>query len=128
METPLRYKALVADNEEGIRRIIKRSIQDFCDVEECSTGEEVLERIRGHTPQTLGLDILITDNDMGAGVRGEFVALAAKKVYPNLPIILQTGDAGRDYSKQKLIGIEVIYKPYKTFEFEELVKRKLGCK
>ena len=87
-EQPRPLRALVVDDEPGIRSMLEESLERLaCEVTLASDGGEALERIEdGH------FDVAFVDNRM-PGINGMEVTRRAKGLRPDLHIVLMTGYA-----------------------------------
>jgi excisionase family DNA binding protein len=81
-----RPRVLVVDDEEGIRELLSKTLQlAEYDVDLAEDGRVALERMR-----VMPYDLLITDLRM-PGVDGLTVIREARRLKPDLPIIIITG-------------------------------------
>ncbi len=87
MEGPVR--ALVVDDEDGIRFFLKETLRRVgFDVEESGNGEEALERLRENS-----YDLVMLDLHLGGRVDGHRVLEAAKWRWPETAVIILTAHA-----------------------------------
>ena len=79
-------RVLVVDDEEFIRSVLTEILEaEGYEVVGASDGEAALEQLHGER-----FDLVITDLVM-PGVSGMEVLAAAKRVDPNLPVVVMTG-------------------------------------
>lgn len=78
---------LLADDQPFImERVAKRLSENYI-IETVTSGDEALKRIEGG-----GLDLIILDNSMPPGPKGSYIAKQVRKNYPDIPVVLQSGD------------------------------------
>jgi len=119
------YKVMIIDDEPYFRKYLRTKIEwnqyDFEICDEACNGEEGLLKIPVSMP-----DIILADINM-PGINGLDFSKQAKKLYPNINIILITGYNEFEYARQALkIGIfNYISKP---FEKQELIDSMVSLK
>jgi two-component system, cell cycle response regulator CpdR len=104
-------KVLVVDDEEGIRALVARGISlDGHEVEMASDGAEALDIIQAGNG---AFDLLLTDIRMPL-MDGIALALAAKRDFPALTILLMTGYAEQRERARSLehVVVDVLTKPF----------------
>jgi CheY-like chemotaxis protein len=102
---------LVVDDEAPIRDLMARVLTlDGHDVETACDGAEALETLTGRAG---GFDLLLTDIRMPL-MDGIALALAAKRDYPALTILMMTGYAEQRERARSLEAIvtDVLVKPF----------------
>jgi two-component system cell cycle response regulator CpdR len=114
-------RILVVDDEEGIRGFLKRGFEiDGYDVITAADGAEALEIVN----ETHGaFDLVVSDIRMPM-MDGIAFALAAKRDFPDLLILLMTGYAEQRERCASLhsIIVDVMSKPFNLTEMREKVK------
>lgn len=94
------YQILVVDDEQMIRMGIKRALAwDTLSIEKvytASSGKEALEQLQEHHPQIMLTDIYMSE------MTGIELIDAAKKIVPNLRVIVLTGYDRFDYARECL--------------------------
>jgi two-component system, cell cycle response regulator CpdR len=113
-------RVLVVDDEEGVRALVARGVSlDGHQVETASDGAEALE-----TLQAAGgaYDLLLTDIRMPI-MDGIALALAAKRDFPGLTILLMTGYAEQRERAKSLEAIveDVLTKPFGLADLRKTV-------
>jgi CheY-like chemotaxis protein len=118
-------RILVVDDEEPIRKLVARGLS--LDGHECliaGDGGEALDII---TAENGRFDLLLTDIRMPV-MDGIALALAAKRDFPDLTIMLMTGyaDQRERASSLEAIIVEVMTKPFTLADLRAVVARILG--
>jgi CheY-like chemotaxis protein len=104
-------RVLVVDDEEGVRALVARGISlDGHAVETAGDGAEALEALQGADG---AFDLLLTDIRMPI-MDGVALALAAKRDFPALTILLMTGYAEQRERARSLehVVVDVLTKPF----------------
>jgi two-component system, cell cycle response regulator CpdR len=112
-------RILVVDDEEGIRSLIGRALQlDGHEVETAADGAEGAEILAAKGP----FELLLTDIRMPL-MDGIALALAAKRDFPALTILLMTGYAEQRERARSLENIvhDVLTKPFSLAEMKAAV-------
>jgi CheY-like chemotaxis protein len=115
-------KILLVDDEEPVRGFLKRGLElDGHQVSTAIDGSDALERL---TEEAGAFDLILTDIRMPI-MDGIALALAAKRDFPDLPILLMTGYADqRERAKNLEVIIEdVLTKPFSLAEARAAVTR-----
>ena len=115
------------DDEEAVRGFLKRGLElDGHAVTLASDGSDAMERLA-----EIGgdVDLLLTDIRMPM-MDGIALALAAKRDYPGLPILLMTGYADQRERAKNLDAIveDVLSKPFSLAEARGAVSRVLEAR
>ena len=102
---------LVVDDKESIRCVIEDSLVEIgYDSIICKDGEHAVSYINR-------VDLLITDFNMPGGMNGAELTKIAKRVKPDMPVIIMTGNP-EDIPADHLANA-VVKKP---FDIEKLMK------
>jgi two-component system cell cycle response regulator CpdR len=120
-------RILLVDDEEPVRGFLKRGLElDGHQVATAVDGSDALERL---TEEAGGFDLMLTDIRMPI-MDGIALALAAKRDFPDLPILLMTGYADqRERAKNLEVIIEdVLTKPFSLAEARAAVSRVLEAR
>jgi two-component system, cell cycle response regulator CpdR len=120
-------KILLVDDEEPVRGFLKRGLElDGHQVATAVDGSDALERL---TEDGGAYDLMLTDIRMPI-MDGIALALAAKRDFPDLPILLMTGYADqRERAKNLEVIIEdVLTKPFSLAEARGAVSRVLEAR
>ena len=120
-------KILLVDDEEPVRGFLKRGLDlDGHQVATAIDGSDALERL---TEEAGAFDLMLTDIRMPI-MDGIALALAAKRDFPDLPILLMTGYADqRERAKNLEVIIEdVLTKPFSLAEARAAVARVLEAR
>jgi CheY-like chemotaxis protein len=115
-------RILLVDDEEPVRGFLKRGLElDGHQVATAVDGSDALERL---AQEAGGFDLMLTDIRMPI-MDGIALALAAKRDFPDLPILLMTGYADqRERAKNLEVIIEdVLTKPFSLAEARAAVSR-----
>lgn len=118
-------RILLVDDEDTVRRSLKRGLElDGHVVTLASDGADGLDRL---TEARGALDLLLTDIRMPV-MDGIALALAAKRDYPELTILIMTGFADQRERARGLEAIvaDVLTKPFSLTDLRATVKRVLG--
>ena len=118
-------RILLVDDEEPVRGFLKRGLElDGHQVATAIDGADGLDRLKDMGG---AFDLLLTDIRMPL-MDGIALALAAKRDYPALVILLMTGFADqRERAKGlKAIVADVLTKPFSLGELRATVGRVLG--
>ncbi|MFO7308499.1 MAG: response regulator [Pseudomonadota bacterium] len=116
---------LLVDDEEGVRGFLKRGLEiDGHAVVTAVDGEDGLARLDQHQGR---FDLLLTYIRMPI-MDGIALAHAAKRSYPELPIMLMTGFADQRERASSLDGvvIDVLTKPFSLAELRTSVREALN--
>lgn len=104
---------LVADNERGIRHLLKDFLTFYgYDPITCEDGEHAVSHISS-------ADILITDFNMPPGMNGAELAKIAKRQKPDMPVIIMTGDP-RNIPADHLAD-QVVEKPFEIGKLKKII-------
>lgn len=111
---------LVADDESKIRRIIRDVLRSRgCIVDVCENGAEAIQLLEA--PGGEGYDIVISDIKM-PDRNGYEVFAAARRINPDLPVILMTGfgyDPHHSIVRASQEGLQCVL--FKPFQIERLI-------
>lgn len=106
---------LIADDEESIRQLISVWLGQYCEVEEYSSTPSAAALIakigKGE------VDVMILDKDCPNMDSGTIAAAKIRKVYPDFPIIVVSGNDRLDSgmlleTEAKKFGYGVLHKPF----------------
>lgn len=118
-------RILLVDDEEAVRGFLKRGLElDGHAVTLAADGSDAMDRLA----ETGGsVDLLLTDIRMPM-MDGIALALAAKRDYPDLRIMLMTGYAEQRERARNLdaIVVDVLTKPFSLADLRSSVARALG--
>jgi signal transduction histidine kinase/ActR/RegA family two-component response regulator len=118
-------RVLYVDDEIGLASTVHMLLEDLgYQVVLCGSGEEALKHLRDRKP---GFDLVISDQNM-EGMRGEELAQECHRLYPGLPVIITTGQAGlKDSAKLEALGVDgVLTKPVSASQMARAVSQALG--
>ena len=118
-------KILLVDDEEPVRGFLKRGLElDGHSVATATDGADAMDRLA-----ELGgsVDLVLTDIRMPV-MDGIALALAAKRDYPDLTVMLMTGYADQRERAKNLDAIvaDVLTKPFSLAELRASVTRVLA--
>jgi two-component system, cell cycle response regulator CpdR len=117
-------RILLADDEEPVRAFLKRGLElDRHHVTTAIDGGDALDRL---AEAQGAFDLLLTDIRMPI-MDGIALALAAKRDYPDLTILLMTGFADQRERAKGLQAIvaDVLTKPFSLADLRAMVARVL---
>lgn len=117
-------RILLVDDEEPVRAFLKRGLElDRHAVETAVDGADAMDRL---AERDGAFDLMLTDIRMPI-MDGIALALAAKRDYPDLLIMLMTGYAEQRERARNLetIVAEVLTKPFSLAEVRAAVSRVL---
>ena len=117
---------LLVDDEETVRGFLKRGLEiDGHAVVTASDGSDGLDRLNEADG---GFDLMLTDIRMPL-MDGIALALAAKRDFPDLTILLMTGFADQRERARGLDAIvtDVLTKPFSLADLRATVKRALAA-
>lgn len=120
-------RILLVDDEEPVRGFLKRGLEmDGHQVETAIDGADGLDRL---VETGGGFDLLLTDIRMPL-MDGIALALAAKRDYPDLTILLMTGFADQRERAKGLESIveDVLTKPFSLADLRTTVARVLEAR
>ena len=118
-------RILLADDEEPVRGFLKRGLElDGHAITTAVDGGDALDRL---TEAQGAFDLLLTDIRMPI-MDGIALALAAKRDFPDLTILLMTGFADQRERAKGLQAIvaDVLTKPFSLADLRGAVTRALG--
>ena len=99
-----RKTVLFADDQLDIVEDVINRLKGSYNVQTAICGNDAVERInRG------GLDLIILDGSMPPGPGGASIAKQVREQYPNMPVILQSGEH-KKYQDLERIGVKVMSK------------------
>jgi two-component system cell cycle sensor histidine kinase/response regulator CckA len=115
--TPL-LKVLLADDEQGLRELVKRFLQSRFDFVEASNGKEALALVSDPTK----IDLLITD-EMMPEMEGHELSRRLRQLNPDLRVLYLTGYSDRLFDKKDRLWDYEAYldKPFTQKSLNEAV-------
>jgi CheY-like chemotaxis protein len=120
-------RILIADDEESMRQLVARAIG--MDGHETTTAEDGAEALEILVRNDGAFDLLLTDIKMPV-MDGIALALAARRDFPNLTILLMTGFADQRERASGLDAIvhDVITKPFAVADIRTAVADALASR
>lgn len=118
-------RVLYVDDEKGLTLTVRMLLEDLgYRVELCASAEEGLKTLHGRQRD---FDLVISDQNM-SGMSGEDFARECRRLYPRLPVIITTGQAGLANSAGlEALGVEeVLTKPVSARQMAQAVSHALG--
>src|SRR5918998_3696589 len=118
-------RILLVDDEEPVRGFLKRGLElDGHEITTAIDGSDALDRL---TEAKGAFDLLLTDIRMPI-MDGIALALAAKRDYPHVSILLMTGFADQRERASGLDSVveDVLAKPFSLADLRETVARVLA--
>jgi two-component system cell cycle response regulator CpdR len=119
-------RILLVDDEETVRSSLKRGLEiDGHAITTAVDGSDALDRLNEANG---AFDLVLTDIRMPI-MDGIALALAVKRDYPDLPILLMTGYADQRERAKGLQAIvaDVLTKPFSLAELRATVTRVVGA-
>ncbi len=112
---------LVVDDDEDIRRVVRRVLEPLGRVIEAANGTEALRLVAAESPGLVILDVVMTEMDGFAVLRD------ARRIDPALPVVMLTGESDMTSAKRALDGGANAYitKPFDLDGFYGEVRRLL---
>ncbi len=120
-------RVLVADDEKKIRRILGDVLRHRgCEVVICADGQEVMDRLE----ELDRLDLVVSDIKL-PDRNGYEIFHAARRAFPNVPVILMTGfgyDPHHSIVRASEEGLQaVLFKPFPIDKMLEEVRKAVGA-
>ena len=119
-------RILLVDDEEGVRNFLMRGlVMDGHSITTATNGGEALDTLAANRG---GFDLLLTDIRMPV-MDGIALALAAKRDFPQVVVILMTGYADQRERAKGLDAIVdgILTKPFSLAELKATVAKALDC-
>lgn len=117
-------RILVVEDDPMVREHVARQLRGLgYEVTVASDGPQALERLEcGET-----FDLLFTDVVMPGGLNGRELALAARRIRPDLKVLFTSGYTENAIVHQGRLdpGVQLLSKPYRKRELAEKVRRVL---
>ena len=106
-----RKKVLVADDDSGIRKLVRSMLEAEYTVLEASNGSEAVNATRRHIPDVILMDILMPDTDGYTACR----TIKQEPETGHIPVIMVTGIA---YEMNKKLSMQMGADGYITKPFD----------
>jgi len=105
-------RVLICDDELGIREALKLILEDQYDLDESTTGNEAIEKVKNNNYDCMLLDIKMPTKD------GLETLEEIHKISPTLKVIMVTGYQSIETAAKavKLGAIDYITKPFESSE------------
>jgi len=119
-------RIMIAEDESSVRTLLARAFaQDGHAVETAPDGAAALEQLGQGEP----FDLLLSDIQMPI-MDGIALALAAKRDYPNLTIMLMTGYTDQRERAQSLTALvhDIVQKPFTVAEIRAAIAGALAVR
>ena len=117
-------RILVVEDDPRVRQVTVRRLRDLgYHVEEADGANAALGKLRGGS----SFDLLLTDVLMPGGLSGPELGDEARKLQPNLRILLSSGYADPEsmHAAMRKLGADLLCKPYRKGELAAAVRRAL---
>jgi CheY-like chemotaxis protein len=117
-------RVLLADDESSVLNVMREMLGNWgLDVTTAADGSAAHELL---AHDGAAFDVLITDQTM-PGMTGVELAVAARALQPQLPVILYSGNLGEIESQQDRLGLcRVLRKPVEPSELRDALAECLG--
>ena len=118
----MKPRILIVDDEVRMQRIFEINLSPKYEVLTCGDGEEALQAVK-----TKDVTLMITDLKMPR-MNGMTLLQEARKIYPELPVIISTayGTVEGAVQAMKEGAVDYILKPIKMDEMELLIEKTLS--
>jgi len=118
MDSPI---LMIVDDEPGVRESVRYVFQQTFRVEEVSSGQEAIEKVKEYGPEVVLLDILMPGKD------GVEVLKEIKAVRPESEVIMLTAvnNAGTAFVSKEYGAFDYVTKPFDVGEMRLKVERAL---
>lgn len=123
LEGPRRRRALVIDDDAGVRALICEFLQLLrCSVRDAATGAEGLALFEEGDYDVVVTDLMMPD------LTGWDVAGAVRRRAPEIGIIMVTGSVGNvDPARARALGVTVVTKPLRLEDLKTALGQVLGA-
>ena len=120
---PPGLRVLLVEDEPEVRNVVHTFLDTLgCKVMSCPTGEQALLMLG--LPDA-GLDLLLSDIALGAGMRGTELAALAQQRMPSIGVLLMSGFSSEllDADRDSPPAWELLRKPYSREELARAIAR-----
>lgn len=116
------HKILIVDDDSDTRRILRYVLSPVAAVLEASSGADALAQIKAEKPRLVMLDLVMP------GIGGLEVLEAGLKLFPNMTVVMLTGQSDVGVAKAALDkgARAYITKPIDPQRLREVVEDMLG--
>jgi PAS domain S-box-containing protein len=121
-KVPEGLRVLLVEDDGEVATVARHFLETLgCEVEQASSGEQALLAL---TPGA-GVELLLTDIALGAGMRGTQLAHEARKRLPELPIVLMSGFSSEllQADREALDTWPLLGKPYSREQLATAIAR-----
>jgi len=116
-------KVLLVEDDLLVSAVVAEELRDYgFDVHEATTGESAMACLEAEA----GIDILFTDVNLGGNVDGTELAVRARQLRPDLPIVYSSGRHAAFGLKGMVTRSLFVPKPYRPAEVCVLLARLTG--
>jgi len=108
---PRGLKVLLVEDDAEVREVVRSFLHALgCEVTLAASGEQALLELTAES----GIDLLLSDIALGAGMRGTTLAAQAQQRLPQLAVLLMSGYSAEllDADRDAALGWELLRKPY----------------
>ncbi|VTU27425.1 Blue-light-activated protein [Variovorax sp. PBL-H6] len=121
-EVPAGLRVLLVEDDAEVRDVVQKFLVSMrCEVSGCADAQQALRVLEaGH-----GVDLLLTDIMLGAGMRGTELADVVRQRLPRLPVLLMSGYSGELLEEPQ--GWALLRKPYTRTDLEQAMARVLNA-
>jgi len=122
---PHGLRVMLVEDDSEVRAVVTKFLETLgCQVASFASGEEALEALEAEA----GLQLLLTDIALGAGMRGMELATLAQARLPSLAIVLMSGFSSEllDANSEAPEHWELLQKPYGREELAQAIARVLA--
>ena len=115
-------RVLLVEDDADVRAVVHTFLDALrCVVTTCSSGEQALLALESDS----GIDLLLTDIALGAGMRGTELAALAQARLPRLGILLMSGFSAEllEADRDSPPAWELLRKPYTRAELARAIAR-----
>lgn len=116
---------LLTEDEFLIQDIVRHALEEAgYGILLASTGEEAIKILEAGDPS---IRVLVTDIELGGGLKGWLVARRARELRPDLPVIYATGASSEEWAANGVPGSLLIKKPFAPAQIVTAVSQLLNA-
>ena len=119
-----RARILVIEDEEGIRKFLKRALEPDYDIQLAANGEEGLKQARWVKPDLILLDLRMPGMD-GLSVLAQLKANAQTNATPVVIVSVQ-GDTDMLLECQRAGAADHVIKPFDVDDLRRVIQRQIS--
>jgi CheY-like chemotaxis protein len=121
-----RPRVLVVEDEEGIRKFVKRVLEEDYDVRFAANGQEGLQQARAVRPDIILLDLRMPVLD-GLSVLAQLKASQETSAIPVVVVSVQ-GETDMLLECQRAGAVDHVIKPFNVDDLRKVVQRQISTR